>query len=69
MRKKGEPRDPMHIRRNTKGSNRSRNVSAREAGENSTEEPPNRRGRAIRRAAERKAHAAAKAKKAAEEAS
>ena len=60
MRKKGEPRDPMHNRRNTKGSDRSRSATSAEATWNRNEEPPNRRGRSIRRAAERKSKASKK---------
>jgi len=60
MRRKGDPRDPAHITKNTAHSGTCRNASARERGMNSTEEPPNRRGRSIRRAAERKSKASKK---------
>jgi len=65
VRKKGEPRDPIHSRKNTKLSQASRNASAREAGMNSTMEPPNRAGRTLYKAAQRtKAKAKAEAEKA-----
>lgn len=57
MRRKGDPRDPAHNRRNTRGSDRSRSATSAEGTWNRNEDPPNRRGRTIRRAAERKAHA------------
>ena len=61
MRRKGDPRDPSHIRRNTKGSDRSRSATSAEATWNRNEDPPNRAGRTIRRAAERKSKASKKA--------
>ena len=60
MRRKGDPRDPAHNRRNTKGSDRSRSATSAEQTWNSNEDPPNRRGRSIRRAAERKSKASKK---------
>jgi len=45
----------MHNRKNTRGSDRCRAAASAEQDWNRNEDPPNRRGRSIRRAAERKA--------------
>ncbi len=60
MRRKGDPRDPMHTRKHTKHSDICRGNAGRERAQNEHEDPPNRKGRSLRRAAERKAKASKK---------